>query len=166
MLRSPSLYCSPCNRPANQETSCWDKEEWIYSESQETKKSSVPKNQLTRVRIQASCILKGEGGGGGCGGEEVAGCCKLLGAGILCSCSCPCRSGHDVPINLPRDKCYSLFCNFSCLYEWKSATPLKVRALRMGYPVYFRLPATFFHKGAEPAWLSTGNRAQGLALKD
>ena len=48
-------------------------------------------------------ILKGEGG--------VVSCCKLLGAGILCSCSCPCGSSHNVPINLQQDKC-SLFCNF------------------------------------------------------
>ena len=41
---------------------------------------------------------------------------KLLGVRILCSCSCPCRSGHNVSINL-QDKCYSLFCNFSSLDE-------------------------------------------------
>ena len=46
---------------------------------------------------------------------------------------------HNVPVNLQQDKCYSLFCNFLSLYEWKSIIPLKVRALRMGYPVYFRL---------------------------
>ena len=44
----------------------------------------------------------------------MAGCCKLLGTGVFRSCSCPCRSGQDVLINL-YDKCYSLFCNF-CLY--------------------------------------------------
>ena len=49
----------------------------------------------------------------------------------------------EVPVNLQQDKCYSLFCNFLSLYEWKSVTPLKVRALRMGYLVYFRLLATF-----------------------
>ena len=37
--------------------------------------------------------------------------------------------------------------------------PLKVRALRMGYPVCFG--QTSFTSGAEPAWLSTGNRTQG-----
>ena len=26
--------------------------------------------------------------------------CKLFGAGILCSCSCPCNPGDTVPINL------------------------------------------------------------------
>ena len=48
----------------------------------------------------------------------VVSCCKLLGLGILCCCSCPQRSGQDVPINLQQDKCYSLFCNFLSLYEW------------------------------------------------
>ena len=32
------------------------------------------------------------------------------------------------------------------LSEWKSVRPLKIRALRRGYPVYFRLQATFFYK--------------------
>ena len=47
----------------------------------------------------------------------VVSCCKLLGLGILCCCSCPQRSGQDVPINLQQDKCYSLFCNFLSWYE-------------------------------------------------
>ena len=66
-------------------------------------------------------------------------CCKFLGAGILCSCNYPGRSGHDVPVNLQHDKCYFLFCNLVSLYEWESVILLKVRALRMGYPVYFKL---------------------------
>ena len=69
----------------------------------------------------------------------MAGCCRLLGAGILCSCSCPGRSGHNVPVDLQQDKCYSLFCNFLSLYDWESVILLKARGLRMGYPVYFRL---------------------------
>ena len=59
----------------------------------------------------------------------MAGCGKVLGAGILGSCSCPHSS-----VSLQQDKWYSLFCN------------LKVRALRIGYYVYFRLWATFFIK--------------------
>ena len=51
-------------------------------------------------------------------GKGVVSCCELLGVGILCSCSCPRRSGHDVPVNLQQDKYYSLFCNFLSLYEW------------------------------------------------
>ena len=76
----------------------------------------------------------------------MVGCCKLLGARILCSCSCSGRSGYNVPINLQQDKWYSLFCNILSLNEWKSVLPLKVRALRMGYSVYFRLKATFYYK--------------------
>ena len=29
----------------------------------------------------------------------MTGFCKLLGVGIRCSCSCPQRPGHDVPVN-------------------------------------------------------------------
>ena len=97
--------------------------------------TSVPKNHLTQVRLQASFILKG-GGGVWLG-------YKLLGIGILCPCSCPCRSGHDVPVNLQWDKCYFLFCNFLSLYEWESVILLKVRTLGLGFPVYFKLQATF-----------------------
>ena len=64
---------------------------------------------------------------------------QVSGAGILYPCGCLCASGHNVPINLQQEKSDSLFCNFLSLYEWESVIPLKVRALRMGYPVYFRL---------------------------
>ena len=37
-------------------------------------------------------------------GRSVAGHCKLLDVVILCSCSCPCRSGHKVPINLQQEE--------------------------------------------------------------
>ena len=50
--------------------------------------------------------------------RHVVGCCRLLGIGILCSCSCPHKSGHDIPINFQQDKYCSLFCSFSSLYEW------------------------------------------------
>ena len=45
---------------------------------------------------------------------------------------------------LQQDKDFPLFCNFLSLYEWKRVIPLKVRALKRGAPVYFRLEATFF----------------------
>lgn len=48
--------------------------------------------------------------------------------------------------NLQQEKCYSPFCNFFSRYEWKGVMPLKVRALRIDSPVYFRLEATFFSK--------------------
>ena len=86
--------------------------------------------------ILLTSILKGE--------RNVAACYKLLGAGILRSCSCLHRFDQDVPTNLQQDKSYSLFCNFLSPYEWENATSLKVRDLRICYPVYFRLQRTFF----------------------
>ena len=53
----------------------------------------------------------------------------------------PGRSDHSVPVNLQQDHCYSLSHNF-LLCKWKSVILLKVRALRLGSPVYFRLQAT------------------------
>ena len=44
--------------------------------------------------------------------RERVGCCKLLAAGLLCSCTFPRRSGPNGPVNFQQDKCYSLFCNF------------------------------------------------------
>lgn len=41
-------------------------------------------------------------------GRGVVGCCKLLGAGILCAYSFPQRSGHSVTVNLQQDTCYTL----------------------------------------------------------
>ena len=53
---------------------------------------------------------------------------------------------------------FSLFCNFLSLHEWESIIPLKVRALRMGCAVYFRLQATFLTG-------SKSNRIQRLKQK-
>ena len=78
----------------------------------------------------------------------MASCCKLLGAGILCSCSCPCRSGHNAPINFQQDKCYFLFCNFlmdKC-YTFKGQSLEKCAIL---YISAYRQHS--FRKGAEPA---------------
>ena len=41
----------------------------------------------------------------------MASCCKLLTAGIFCSCHCPHRSGNIDAINLQQDEYYSLFCS-------------------------------------------------------
>jgi len=65
--------------------------------------------------------------------------CKLFGAGILCFCICPCDPGDSVPINLQQDKCYSQLYNFLISIQMENVSYLIVRALRMGYPVYFRL---------------------------
>ena len=68
---------------------------------------------------------------------------KLLGTGILCCCSCSCRSGHNVPVNLQQDKCYSLFFKFLWM---KSVIHLKVKPGRQSLEnglscnhAYFRL---------------------------
>ena len=36
-------------------------------------------------------------------GRGMVGCCKPHGVRILCSCSCPSRSGHKGPVNLQQD---------------------------------------------------------------
>ena len=62
----------------------------------------------------------------------------------------------------------SFFCSATFyLYEWKSVTPLKVRALRKSSPVYFRLQATFFDKRCRASMTqhrqqSTRVRAKGI----
>ena len=61
-------------------------------------------------------------------------CCKL-GVGIVCSYSCSRRSGHDVPVNLQKTNVILCSATF-CLYV---NVLLKVGALRIGYPVYFRV---------------------------
>ena len=63
-------------------------------------------------------------------GGSMAGCYKLLGAGLLCSQGCPGRSGHNVPINLQQDKCYFLSCNFLSLCEQKSVIPIMIQSGR------------------------------------
>ena len=68
----------------------------------------------------------------------MVGCCKLLGVGILCSYRCPHRSGHDVPVNLQQDKCYSLFCNFLSLCEWKKCYTFKDQSLENGLSCLFQ----------------------------
>ena len=88
----------------------------------------------------------------------VVGCCKLLGIGILCSCSCPCRSGHDVPINLNNSNVILYSATFYLYVNGKVLYPLKVRALRKGYPVYFKLSAMFLTQ-------SKGYRTQRLKSK-
>ena len=49
---------------------------------------------------------------------------------IFCFCSCPCRSGHEVPENLQQDKCYFVSYNFLSLYESKTVIALKVKPRR------------------------------------
>ena len=71
------------------------------------------------------------------------GCCKLLGVRILYFCSCPCRSGHNVPTNVQQeDTSHSLFRKLQSPYK---RLP-RLRALRRGAPARFRLPAARCHK--------------------
>ena len=44
-VMSPSPYCSLHDRPLNWDMSCWNKEEWLYSENRQTEKTldSCPK---------------------------------------------------------------------------------------------------------------------------
>ena len=95
----------------------------------------------------------------------VVSCCKLLGLGILCCCSCPQRSGQDVPINLQQDKCYSLFCNFLSRYE----LTLKGQSPENKLSCIFQAVATFFYKRCRASvtkhrqW-STPVKAKGMDL--
>ena len=85
--------------------------------------TSVSKNHLPSVGIQTP-FMQERGGARGC---------KLLGAGILCFCSCPRKSGHDVPANLQQNKGYSLFCNFLKLLNLKmyySKVPLVAQQVK------------------------------------
>ena len=99
-------------------------------------------------------------------GREGCGRLWHLSAGILCSCICPGRSGHHVPVNLQQDTCYSLFCNLLSLYEPKSVLLVKVRAARICHRVCFRPQATFFYKTcrasiSEPRQQSTKVKGTG-----
>ena len=112
MLLNPSSYCWPHNRPINRETG-WGRNSGFIGKAHRHRRgwTRVPKKHLTRVRIRASFILKGEG-------------VWLFASNFLvppdpdlCSCSFPRRSSHCVPVNFQQDKCYSLLCNFLSLCE-------------------------------------------------
>ena len=82
--------------------------------------TSIPKNHLTQVRIQASFILKG---------EEV----WLAVINFLVSESFILAAIHVGQVTMflqTSNKCYSLSWKFLSLYEWKTVTLLKIRALR------------------------------------
>lgn len=77
-------------------------------------------------------------------------------SGLVYSYSCPLskESGHGVPVNLQRDKCYSLFCNFLALYEWTLRGQSLQNKISCLFQVYRKHS---FTKGAGPEWLITGN---------
>ena len=49
--------------------------------------------------------------------------------GILCSWSCSCRSGHNVPLSAWQDKSFCLFCHFLISLRMASTMPFRSRAL-------------------------------------
>ena len=63
----------------------------------------------------------------------------LVQESFVLTARCLLSSGHNVPITSNKTIVIFLFCNFLLLCEWESVVHLKVRALRMGYHVYFRL---------------------------
>ena len=131
MLLRPSPYCWPHDRPRNRETSCWGKEEWLFQKASRRRRwTSVPKNPLTWVRIQASFILKGEG----CGWLLQTSWCQnplflhlSMQVRSWCSCKPPTRqtlfSVQQLFISIWMEKCYTF----------------KGQSLENGFPIYFRL---------------------------
>ena len=111
--------------------------------------SSVPKNHLPRVRIQASFILKAEG------------MWLIVAILSLCSWYYSHRSGHNVPINLQLNKRYSLFCSFL-----KKCSIIKSQSLENGLSCVFQATGNVLLQRCKPACLSTGNREQRLELKE
>ena len=99
--------------------------------------TNVSKNALARVRIQASFILKVEGG--------VAGCGQVLGAGILGSCSCPHSS-----VSLQQDKQYSLFCTLLSLHARECYT-FKGQSLEDRLLCVFQAKGNSLYRGADQA---------------
>ena len=83
LLQSPGLYCFLHDRLTNQERSCSYKEQQLYLESQETEKmvDYCPKEPCYQSQNSGSFYAKSVG--------SVVHCCKLLGVGVLCSCSHP-----------------------------------------------------------------------------
>ena len=95
----------------------------------------------------------------------MASCCKLLSAGILCSCSCSWMCGHNVPINLQQDNCYFIFCNFLFLYEWKSVIPLKV-SLENGLSCIFQAIGNILLQKCRANKTKHRQESTGLELKE
>ena len=78
----------------SQDTSCWGRNSNFIWKTRWLRRwwTSVPKNNLPKLEFRFFYTESAEG---------VVGCCKLLGTGILCSCSCLQHpSGNDAPVNL------------------------------------------------------------------
>ena len=148
-LLSPHLYCLPHDRPGSLDMKSWGKESQLYLESQQTEEAvgQYPKEPSYLSQNSGFLFTKRVG--------SVADCYKLLDAGILCSCSCLCRSGKKCSYKPPTRK-----VSFSVLQLFKDNT-FEENGLS-----YISQAIAFFQKGAGPACLSTGNRTQGLKLKE
>ena len=126
MLPNSSSYCLPHHRPINQQRRYWGKEQQLSSEIQQTKKivNECPSEPFYQSQIQLSATLKGEGL------VHTTWCWPDTRGDviILCSCSCPCKSGHDVPqfISAQLLSHVQLFCN-----PMDCSTP--------GFPVHHQL---------------------------
>ena len=90
----------------------WSRERFIAGPCKENWSTLRPTKTPNSSKGFSKALLKARWG------RVVVSCCKLLSVGILCSCSCPRRSDHSVPVKFQQDKCYSLFWNFLSLYEW------------------------------------------------
>ena len=91
------FYCLPHARPINQEMRCWGKEQWLYLESHQAKKTA----QRTILTSQNPGLFYTKGGGGILANFLVQ---------TPCSCSCP----HVMQCfkNLKQHNHYFLFSSF------------------------------------------------------
>ena len=116
LLLKASLCAWRIGRPNNAETSAFGAEKGLLQGHARRTGGLCPKKTPNSPTGLSKLLLKARWGRG------VVGCCELLGAGILCSCSCPCRSGHNVPVNLNKTNVIlcsaTLYCsrNVNVLY--------------------------------------------------
>ena len=92
----------------------------------------------------------------------MASCCKLLTAGIFCSCHCPHRSGNSDAVNLQQDEYYSLFCSILM----NKCYTIKGQRLENWLVCIFQTIGNILLEKVENLQLSAGNRAQRIELKE
>ena len=99
LVLSPSLYCSPSDRPINQETSCLGEgTRTLFRQPADREEGELvfQGTMLLKLEFWLLFIKKKKKKRG----RGVVCCCKFLGAVIFCSCICPGRSGHNGPLSL------------------------------------------------------------------
>lgn len=106
--------------------------------------TSVPKNHLTRIRIQASFILKGDG------------CSWLLQTYFLMLESFVLIAVHIGLVTMllqTSNKTNIILYSTTFYLHMNENIPLKVKPGKqsLGNGLYFRLQAAFFYKSSEPA---------------